>query len=78
MTKKEMDLLEKVFGMEIEGRIYQGQNKTAERLLEGGFITKYERKEKTSLGPMTVRGYVLTPLGHITYCQSDRCSEVPV
>lgn len=78
MTKKEMDLLEKVFEAEINGRMYQGKCKTAAKLAEEGFLQEYESCEQTSLGVLTCKGYELTHTGRITYCHSDRCAEAPI
>lgn len=78
MTKKEMDLLEKVFAAGIEGRMYQGKCKTAAKLAEDGFLERIEIKDRTSLGVLTSNGYVLTHAGRFTYCRSDRCAESPI
>ena len=76
MTKKEMDLLEKVFEAEINGRLYQGKCKTAAKLADDGLIRIHEERiHVPPLGFMTVRGYVTTLAGNATYCMSDRCKD---
>ena len=78
MTKKELDLLEKVFEAEVNGQLYQGKCKTTKKLEEDGLIRMHEERfHVPPLGFMTVKGYVTTLEGNMNYCMSDRCSEEP-
>ena len=78
MNKRSLELLEKVFGSEIEGAlnngigIFQTRSKLAEQLEADGYLAK----RTTTIGgrfPGTITGYQLTVLGHFTYCTSDLC-----
>lgn len=80
LTKKELDLLEKIFKAEINGalnggiQIYQTKSKLAKKLLDEGLI----KKVSTTLNgqfPVTIEGYMLTLFGNLSYCMSDRCSD---
>lgn len=54
-------------------------SKAVRQLVEEGMIREAEERIGR-LGerlPMTVKGYVLTPLGHMTYCQSCDQQETP-
>ena len=74
MTKKEMDLLEKVFGAEIENRLHQCTNKIAAKLKEDGLIEMCELTlGRDNFGAIKVKGYALTDLGRAIFC--DQCTE---
>ena len=77
-----MQMLEKIFGAEIEAALsghphralVQTKSKVIETLAAQGMV----KKDELRLGgrfPVTVRGWVLTALGHMTYCMS--CTDDP-
>ena len=78
MTKKELDLLEKAFLAEIDGALTNGINilqtksKIAEKLVNDGLLNKVKKTLK-GCPHVTIEGYVLTDLGNLTYCTSERC-----
>jgi hypothetical protein len=73
MTKKEFDLLEKVYAREVESALrgypseFQTKSKVAKKLESDGFLAK---TESTIIGnlPVIVMGYTLTHLGRMSYC----------
>lgn len=80
MNKRSLELLEKVFGAELEGALnngiglFQTRSKLAEQLEADGYLTKHT----TTIGgrfPVNVTGYRLTLLGNLTYCTSDLCLD---
>ena len=73
MNKKEIDMLEKIFACEIEGRMYQGKSKLLIKLVDEGYVTAVKKYLPSKLGTITVTGYVLTIAGNYAYCSSDRC-----
>lgn len=78
MNKRELELLEKVFGAEIDGMLnkmpglYQTKSKLAKKLVADGYLV--EDREVLGGGiPVIIEGYRLTLLGNLTYCMS--CDE---
>ena len=74
MNKQQLDILEKAFVADIDMAaggigIFQQHSKVAQQLENDGYL----RKVKIKLGLVTIEGYRLTDLGHIFYCQSERC-----
>ena len=43
MNKKEIDMLEKIFACEIEGRMYQGKSKLLIKLVDEGYVTAVKK-----------------------------------
>ncbi len=77
MTKAELDLLERVFACDIEGRLYQTKSKLAQRLENEGFIINHSRSlGRDRFGEIIVKGYSLTFKGNFAYCSSNRCKQV--
>lgn len=73
MTKRELDLLEKILACEIDGRMYQGKSKLLDKLVDEEYITEVKKYLPSKLGTITVTGYVLTIAGNYAYFSSDRC-----
>ena len=69
MNKKDLGVLESIFGAEIEGRLpYQKIGpKHAAALIEMGWIAPMERVFGGRF-PVRVKGYQLTHLGRHAYC----------
>lgn len=71
-----MSLLEKAFEAEINGalkggpRVMQTRSKLAEKLVADGYLEPSEEIVGTGWSRVTVKGYVLTALGNMTYCMS--------
>lgn len=75
MNKKEMDMLEKVFASEIEGKLFQTKSKVAKKLEDEGYITLEEKEIcRDRFGTMIMKGSRTTIKGHIEYCMSERCA----
>lgn len=73
MNKKSLELLEKVFSAEIEGRLpFQTNAKLAQDLCREGML----EQDEVLINGVNVSGYWLTELGRMTYCQS--CSDVEI
>lgn len=74
MTKPKMKVLERLFSHEFTGE-FPLQNfrpsKHWKALEEEGMLHAVQYR----IGPVTCQGWELTPLGHMTYCQS--CTEEP-
>lgn len=75
MTKRHLNILERAFAAEIEGRRYQTQAKAAQELVEMGMLVPRAETSLTPLGPMTCEWLDLTHLGRMTYCES--CERIP-
>lgn len=74
MTKRELDLLEKVFQAQLEGRLFQTRSKLAKQMDEDGYIMADKKTLGVDcFGQIIVRGYILTVKGNYAYCTSDRC-----
>lgn len=72
MAKSVFNLLDRVFGAEVEGRLpYQTKSKLAKELEEFGYLEFGGEK----MGVVVVSGYYLTQAGRMAYCQA--CPEVP-
>lgn len=82
MTKREIEILERVFSAEVESafngqpHIVQTRSKLAAKLADEGYLHWREIR----LGgrfPITIAGYELTELGRLTYCYcaSERCAD---
>ncbi len=71
MTKAKLNLLEKLFGAEIEDRVpLASKNKLFTALEAEGMVEQAERTlGKDRFGQIKVSGWVLTELGRYTYCQ---------
>lgn len=78
MTKKEMDLLEKVYEAERGGGLHKSNSKAAKNLEKEGFIAMSHRMIRVGIfGHIDVTGHKLTKVGRMSYCASDRCKEEP-
>ena len=76
MTKKELDLLEKIFQAQLEGRLYQTKSKLAKQMEEDGFIMEDSKAFGVAcFGKIIVRGYTLTIKGNYAYCSSEKCAS---
>lgn len=75
MNKRSLALLERAFVAEFEAAtvgglgLIQTKSKLAEKLEAEGYLAQCERHLGGRL-PVVVKGYELTHLGRITYCQS--------
>ena len=71
MSKKELDILGRIFAAEIDGKLpcQLRDSKTLQALLEDGCVQPDEIKIGGRF-PMTIRGYALTHRGRILYCES--------
>ena len=68
MKSSEMKMLERVFGAEIEGRMFQSKSKILNDLRERNLVCP----EIRAIGPppiVTYSGWIPTHLGRITYCE---------
>lgn len=80
LDKRSMALLEKAFEAEIRAattgglRVMQTRSKLAQKLVDDGYLAPREETVGTGWARVTVKGYVLTLLGNLTYCMS--CDEV--
>lgn len=74
MTKAELNMLEKVFGAEISGQLYQTKSKIASKLEDEGYIMKEEKLLHDGMGMFKISGYVTTLEGNCEYCMSERCA----
>lgn len=81
MNKRELDLLEKIYGCEIESALGSritdvcgGRSKTASKLEADGYIKEVTRVIGSAPADH-LTGYVLTHAGRMAYCMSDRCEE---
>lgn len=76
-ARRELDLLERAYGAEVEGAIFkrshimQTRSKLAPKLVSEGLL----REVVGTYGTLTISGYELTDLGRMSYCMSDRCSQ---
>jgi hypothetical protein len=65
-----MDMLEKAFAAEIDGRMYQTKAAMAKRLVAKGYLQEDEQRFRDRFGEIVCKGYSLTHLGRLTYCAS--------
>lgn len=74
LNKNELQMLEKVFAAEIEGRLpFQTTSKMASKLAEAGYL----EQGVTMMSNLKVEGYWLTDAGRYIYCSSCRDVEIP-
>jgi len=76
MNKKELDMLEKVYDLEIDDRIYQGKSKIVKTLMDSGHLQAIAYTlpgNKQCPFPIEIKGFGLTHIGREAYCSSDRC-----
>lgn len=78
MNKLDVAVLEKIFEHDVESAIsgrgwgpmqFRSSNKRVKRLERDGYV----RKVTVQIGQrpvVTITGYELTPVGHLTYCTS--------
>ena len=78
MNRRELDLLEKIYGYEIEAALSRrvseicgSRSKTASKLESDGYIKEVTRAIGEPVFFLT--GYVLTHAGRLAYIMSDRC-----
>lgn len=77
MNKADLKLLEKVFGQEIIGGVFQSNSKAIRKLEDDGFVQYIAKhKGKDRFGVIIIEGYVTTLKGNIAYCTSDLCKEI--
>jgi hypothetical protein len=81
MTKQELKLLERAFAADVDssnrsatGGIIQTKGKIASKLADDGLLEKAEFTINC-VPPVTVKGYVITMLGHFTYCANCGSDE---
>jgi hypothetical protein len=79
LKKKELEYLGKVFeSSELDGFPFQSKNKIMKTLEEKGMIEFCEKilpPDKQCRFPMSIKGWMLTLRGHITFCESCRDIE---
>lgn len=79
MDKRSMALLEKAFEAEVSAAINGGpvvmqtRSKLVEKLVQDGYLALHEETVGTGWSRVVLKGYILTPLGNMTYCMS--CPE---
>jgi N-methylhydantoinase B/oxoprolinase/acetone carboxylase alpha subunit len=74
MNKQKMDMLEKVFGAEINGSLFGSNSKIVKELEADGYIVLDEKVIcKDRFGTVILKGYRTTLKGNAEYCMSDRC-----
>lgn len=88
MTKAEMNMLERIFSSEIDAAIssqplrgiFQTRSRVVQDLKQKGMVVEVEftLPGRPPFGEVTVRGWALSPLGHLTYCMSCDAPEEPV
>lgn len=72
MKSAELDLLERAFSAEIEGRgMIQTKSKAAVSLVEQGMLAPVRIEMGRPV--VTIEGYELTHAGRYAYCTSKRC-----
>lgn len=79
MTKADLARLENIFACEIDPSgqsLFQSKSKHYDRLEQGGYVAKVSYV-LAGCFPVKVTGWVLTPLGHYTYCHSCKDVELP-
>lgn len=70
MTRTDLKLLERIFDAEISNRLpAQIRSKHLPRLEKEGYVSRMEIVLGGGL-PVTVKGWALTELGRMTYCES--------
>lgn len=77
MKKSELRMLGHIFGAEVYAavnhqpwmRVYQSRSKMIKKLKEMGMVQEARARVGGVLG-VTIEGWELTRLGHITYCMS--------
>jgi hypothetical protein len=72
MNKRDLKRLEKIWISEIDGHMWQpsGREKWLQTFVNDGLIEPVVETFRTPLGPMVCKGFGLTHLGRILYCQS--------
>lgn len=75
MTKAELNVLEKVFIAEINGRKFQSKSKLVKSLADRGYLAEYTTEYADRFGWMRVDEWILTHLGRWSYCET--CTEEP-
>ena len=71
MTKAELNMLERLFAAEIEGRLLQSKSKLLSKLESEGYVQRAKREfQADRFGRIVVEGWCLTLLGNMTYCFS--------
>lgn len=71
MNKKELDLLKKVYDLEIDNNIYQGKSKLVQTMVKTGHLETVEftiPADRSCPFPVFVTGFKLTDLGRYAYC----------
>ena len=74
MNKRTHDNLGKIFAREVVGSFYQPPRnnstpKWVQELIDGGLVKPYEEQYGGRF-PTVCEGFILTSLGHISYCTS--------
>lgn len=77
MNKSDLKILERVFELEISGRLpFQSKSKQVQRLVDTGYLQPMTRSFGTDrFGAIEAKGFALTHAGRITYCESCRDAE---
>lgn len=78
MTKRDLQILERIFSAEIDGRLpFQSNSKNMQRLADEGYIEPMTRRLGIDrFGAIDVSGWTLTHLGRMTYCNSCKDEEL--
>lgn len=71
LNRASVAALERVFAAEIEGHLLQSKAKIYDQLERDGYVERTEERIAVPpLGTMTVKGWVLTHAGRLTYCMT--------
>lgn len=71
INKREWELLGRVFARETEGLPLQSKARGYQALCERGMVERaYLDFGTDRFGPLRAEGWVLTPRGHIFYCEA--------
>lgn len=80
MKKSKLEILERAFMAEIDGAMGKGigllqtKSKLARELADEGYLVSYTLTSEGRF-PTSISGYILTEIGHMTYCTSEFCSR---
>ena len=70
MTKAKIKMLERIFALEIEGRLpFQSKSKVLLELEQAGMVERYRREYPPDrFGKIVVDGWALSQIGRFEYC----------
>jgi hypothetical protein len=80
LNRRDLELLGKVFAVEVHAAltprypmVFQTRSKRIQALKEMGMVKEAEKRVGRGPFAVTIKGWELTALGHLTYCMS--CDE---